>query len=124
MPDIWDFIQHAQISGVSGKASDAKFSAEIANQRVQHLENRVEALALACQSMWELLAQKHGMTTQMLAEKMNEIDLRDGIKDGKVSLRTENCKSCDHKLSQRHAFCYYCGAALPVGEVFHRSAKS
>ena len=122
MSDFWDFIQHAQIDSARSKAIDAKFNAEIANNKVDQLENRVEALALACQAMWELLAPKIDGSTQILAEKMEEIDLRDGKRDGKSTLDVSECLSCHHKLSGKHPYCFYCGAKLPLGKPFHSRA--
>lgn len=123
MADIWDFIQHVQIDRARENAIDAKYTAESAKLSIEALENRVEALALACQAMWEILSVRHDVDSQILAEKMEEIDLRDGLRDGKSTQDLHICKQCQHKLSLRHPYCFYCGANLPSGTPFHSHAR-
>lgn len=121
--NLWDFIQHFQIDSARSSAIDAKYSALSAQSRVDLLERRLEALALTSQAMWELLAERHGIDTQTLMEKMEEIDLRDGVRDGKSTPTVQQCKRCQHKLSDRHPYCFYCGAPLPKGHAFQRMAR-
>lgn len=77
------------------------------------LEARLDTLELACAGLWELLKSKHGYTDAELAKVIEEVDLRDGKKDGKVSMRQELCPSCGRRLltRQRH-HCAWCGVEL------------
>ncbi|QGX40492.1 hypothetical protein [Permianibacter aggregans] len=123
MADLWDFIQHFQIDRARENAIDAKYTALSASSQIEQLEQRVEALALTCQAMWELLSRQQDFSNQLLMEKMEEIDLRDGVRDGKSTATSQHCQQCRHKLSDRHPYCFYCGAALPKGQAFQRKAR-
>lgn len=72
------------------------------------LRARVESLMLANVAMWELIAPRAKLTVEQLSAKMEEIDLRDGIKDGKIT-PPQVCGKCGRRLSARHRRCLYCG---------------
>ena len=73
---------------------------------------------MACQAMWELLESRTKFTQDDLEKKMEEIDLRDGIKDGKISKTVATCPSCGRKTSIRRPTCLYCGEPNPNGGTF------
>jgi hypothetical protein len=75
---------------------------------LRRLRTRVESLMLANVAMWELLSAKAGFKIEQLAAKMEEIDLRDGTKDGKIT-PAQTCGKCGRRLSARHRRCLYCG---------------
>mgnify|MGYP001819585725 CR=1 FL=1 len=77
--------------------------------RVFALEERFERLVMVCQAQWALL-EESGLTEEQLNEKLREIDLSDGLLDGKVRVRVVDCEACGRKLGHRHARCLYCGA--------------
>ena len=80
------------------------------------MRGSIDKLTLACQAMWELLRERHDdLTDQMLLDKMREIDLRDGVADGRITTGSVTCPSCDRMTSARTGKCQYCGAALPKG---------
>ncbi len=86
----------------AGEAAEA--AAELAE-----LEERFERLALACMGMWELLQERTDLTDEDLAERIREIDLRDGQADGRVTRTVQHCPKCDRTMSPRHNKCLYCG---------------
>jgi len=76
-------------------------------------------LALVCQALWEILRDKTSLTEDQLEEKIMEIDLRDGKKDGKMGRAVGNCPKCQKPLSQRHAKCLYCGEDIDKEHMFY-----
>ena len=74
------------------------------------LENKIESLALTCHALVEILRQ-HGITSEMLAAKMEEIDLRDGKLDGRMSPVSKACGRCGRRNSKNRTNCLYCGDA-------------
>ena len=72
----------------------------------------MQQLSLACQAMWELL--KHqGMTDADLERKMTEIDLRDGVRDGRLTVsQASQCPSCSKPVKSQRSHCYWCGEKL------------
>lgn len=68
-----------------------------------------ERLHLATAAMWELIGERLGLDDSDLIEKMREIDLRDGVEDGRVRPQPRACPSCDRPNHGRRPACIYCG---------------
>lgn len=77
--------------------------------RVKELDDKVGRLALLNQALWELLKTRLQCTDQDLENLAREIDLRDGMEDGKISAIAVTCPSCRRINNSRHAKCLYCG---------------
>jgi hypothetical protein len=117
---FWEFYQTRQIGNASRKAERASADADRVVTNMLMLENKVESLALACQSLWELLRENTKLTEQDLEAKMEQVDLRDGRQDGKMSSVSSACPDCGRKTSRRRPRCLYCGANAGSPEVFGR----
>lgn len=72
-------------------------------------EERSDRLLLVNVALWELLQEHVGLTEKMLSKKIEEVDMRDGIKDGKISKQIMTCENCTRILSNSHRKCIYCG---------------
>ena len=92
------------------KASQAASEADRAAASVQHLEGRLDRLLLVSMSLWELLKERTDLTEDDLLAKVQEVDLRDGRPDGKVSRTVKKCPQCKRTMSPKHQRCLYCGA--------------
>jgi hypothetical protein len=102
-------------------AAEAGSTGRRAQREVQHLEDRFERLSLVCMAMWSLLQDKTNLTEQDLLERVQSIDLMDGVGDGKAGkVGVVKCGSCDRPMSSRHLRCIYCGADKPSGSAFDR----
>jgi hypothetical protein len=115
---IWDVHQQAQIQEAKADAALAKNEASGQVARIRELEYSVQRLALASQAMWEILRTRVGITETELLDKINEIDLRDGRQDGRMSPRVTDCPKCSRKLSTKNARCIYCGTAVTKPHTF------
>jgi uncharacterized OB-fold protein len=62
--------------------------------------------------MWALVKEKLQLSDEDLARKMEEIDLMDGVRDGKISARWRQCSACGRKSRESRADCLYCGGEL------------
>ncbi len=109
MDFFWDLYQQHDITRLKAKASHTEGKVRSANATVAQLESRVDQLVLLNHALWELIAESAELTQQDLADKVKEIDLRDGVEDGKVR-QIQKCPDCDRTMSRRHARCLYCGA--------------
>ena len=58
------------------------------------------------------LMEEVGFDKKMLADKIREIDLRDGQLDGKLAIAVD-CEGCGRALADRHIQCLYCGVKVP-----------
>lgn len=116
---LWDLFQQLQISNSAKSANDAALKASITQAEVEQLESQLQTLALASQAMWELLSTHFGMTEHDLLKKISEIDLRDGVLDGKLSISTrKTCPDCNKEVKRVRTHCYWCGAKLSQATPF------
>jgi hypothetical protein len=111
MFDIYDLFQDGRIAQASGEAANARSAARRADSAEQRLESEVETLKLACAAMWSLLSERCGVTGDDLADRMQQIDLRDGRLDGRITPEVARCDKCRRPMSARHNHCMYCGHA-------------
>ncbi|MFT5301409.1 MAG: hypothetical protein ACI87E_002512 [Mariniblastus sp.] len=117
---FWELYQEGRINSATRKAGRAQLEAEQTKENLALLESKIETLALACQSLWELLRENTNLNETDLESKIEEIDLRDGRRDGKMTKITEACPQCERRTSCRRPRCLYCGTALENGELFGR----
>ena len=82
------------------------------------LEDRLERLALICMAMWSLVQSETNLTEDDLFERVKEIDLMDGVTDGKITRQVAQCGSCRRPVSTRHTRCIYCGSDQLVASAF------
>jgi hypothetical protein len=76
------------------------------------LEANLAKALMISESLWELLAEKTGLTEDDLYNKIYEVDMRDGVLDGKNQRSITDCPSCGRRVSGRHSACLYCGQII------------
>jgi hypothetical protein len=113
---FWELYQFHRISETDKAASQAKSRVNVNEARLKSLEKRVEALALACQSLWEVASERTKITQEELSLKMEEVDLRDGKSDGRLTPVAKVCPTCQRKSHGARSSCLYCGAMLAGDE--------
>ena len=72
----------------------------------------VEKLFMITEALWTILKEKHGCTDAELVQRVQEIDLRDGKLDGRVTKVNPDCPKCSRKLMGKRPVCLYCGAEV------------
>jgi hypothetical protein len=82
-------------------------------REIRELKQQVERLSLASLALAEILRDQLGISAEVIAGKMQEIDLRDGKLDGKFQPPAKQCGECGRVSSPMSANCLYCGASLP-----------
>lgn len=108
--DIYQIIKNFRISDVSREAGQAKSHARANEVTLRELQDQIDHLSMVCLAMSELL-EEVGFNKQMLAAKIQEIDLRDGKLDGKY-IPAIKCPGCKRELAPRHVKCMYCGSEI------------
>lgn len=101
---------YGRVSEVAANAGRAEAQADRANREVASLEDRIDHLTLLNMAMWSLLQEKTGLTEQDLLDRVRQIDLQDGVEDGKARKQIAKCPKCGRTMSPRHRRCLYCGA--------------
>jgi hypothetical protein len=104
-----DLHQYSRISQAQSDATTAKHKAEKTEDRVSCLERRVDRLSLAAQALWEILRDQFAITDQQVIDKMAQIDMRDGLADGKIHTQVIKCASCGRPINSKRPTCVYCG---------------
>ncbi len=111
---IIDGILHRQIRHAQNDASTARRDARESQTAIQELEEQVGRLTLVCTALWSLLKQRLNLSDTELVAIIEEVDLRDGRRDGKHRPGGHACTSCGRTNSVRHRFCIYCEEPLDV----------
>ncbi len=106
---FFDIHQYKRISEVSSEASSAKAKSERVETELRSLRRQLDRVTLTCQAMWELVRENSDITEQMLADRITEVDLRDGVADGKMGHQVLDCPACGRKTSSKRGFCVMCG---------------
>ncbi len=116
---FWQYGIGRSLADASIRAEQGYNTAEEARAHVLDLESRVQKLTLINHALFELVAQRTGITEAELIDKVNEIDLRDGALDGRPSVEPPVvCDQCGRSYSRRHNHCFYCGHVNPAARVF------
>lgn len=76
---------------------------------IRDLQNQIDRLCLLNQALWELLQERLNVTDAALEAKAQEVDLRDGKADGKISEVAVRCPTCQRVCNSKHDKCIYCG---------------
>jgi hypothetical protein len=113
---MWEWFQQLTISDTRRESTEARIQSRETQGDLHLLEQKVASLSLVTQAMWELM-QERGFSQLELERKVEEIDLRDGKKDGRLSAGSR-CPDCGRRLNKKHANCFWCGARIPGAGMF------
>ena len=115
---IWNFFQQVQIQHLDkqtelhgAKHQGHELQILDSESRLRELEQRHEQLKLVTLSLWSLLRDHSGLMESDLKKYVEEIDLLDGKKDGKVDHSTEKvqCNNCNRIYLTTSLVCPWCG---------------
>lgn len=120
---LWNLHQQSRIGELSSELARVKAAGpdRRLDEIVEHnaaLEDRLDKLLLINMAMWSFIEEKLGVTEDRLAERVREIDLRDGTLDGRPPQTAAICEQCNRPMSRRHARCLYCGGQTRQGSPF------
>jgi len=93
-------------------AAGAQSKAAALQRQNRMLEANLAKVLLICETLWEFIREQHGLSDEQLRKKIYEIDMRDGVLDGKHQRKAVKCPSCGHTVSARHPACLYCGKII------------
>jgi hypothetical protein len=114
---FWNLRQQQQIGEANAKAALARSDVQTQDSAVADLNRRFERLALVTQALAELLSERAKVSQADLAAKIDEIDMRDGVRDGRVAA-TRSCPKCGRAIAGHRTTCLYCGATLDAAKPF------
>lgn len=108
-------------AGASSLARDANDAARRAGSKTEDVQLQVDRLTLFAMALAELLAERGGLTEDVILAKVQQIDLRDGRRDSKLrpNAPPTPCPACERMLAAYHTHCIYCGAERPNVSTSH-----
>src|SRR5262249_48558734 len=115
---MWDMHQINRLAEAQSDASRAKDEIASYKNRIRDLEFSLNRMALMSQAVWELVSGRLGIPESELLARVSEIDLRDGVADGRMTAQVGNCPACSRPVNTKRARCIYCGAAVEKPHVF------
>jgi len=115
---FWNLQQENRIAEAKAQASHARDDLSHYKRRIDELEFSLNRVTLASQAVWEILRARLEISQEELLAKINEIDLRDGVQDGRITPYVTNCPKCNRVVNSKSARCIYCGAAFEKPSVF------
>lgn len=115
---FWNHYRRRAEPPAKKSGSAGQWKVDRLRTQVDQLEQKLDQLALTCQAMWEMVREHTDLTDSQILEKINEIDLRDGKADGRISPGVRECARCNRTLNARHSRCIYCGATAASEDVF------
>lgn len=118
-----DTFQEYHIGRAKSVANQTQIKSQTNATDISYIDKKVDNLVLITQAIWELL-EESGISEIQLENKIQEIDLRDGIADGKIGNNIETCPECGKKPKIRRANCFWCGAKLPAGNILSKTETS
>ncbi len=111
-----DYKQRNDIQALRRAVDNAPDVSQVVTQATAPLRERIDRLELLAKVLTELLVTKGVATEAELSVIAQQLDLADGVEDGKVSgaVRTDapRCPACQRFANPRREHCVYCHAEL------------
>ena len=86
-------------------------SSEELESRLESVDSRLQQVTMRLEALCELLVARGAVGEAELLEKLREIDLRDGVEDGRnVAPVVQVCGKCGHSQLGQQRFCARCGS--------------
>jgi ribosomal protein S27AE len=108
--DFYDIFQDIRLSTLEVRLESSEYLNRLNTQSLfLEVSQKMDRLVLLNQAMAEILVEKLGVTNKEILNKMNEIDMRDGVKDGKYIKPAKDCPKCTAKINNHFNRCLFCG---------------
>jgi len=118
MSMFWELHQQRQIAEAASTARKGASKMGEVQRDLRGLEDRVARLAMVCSAMWSLIQEQTDLTEEDLMARVQEMDVQDGVADGKVTKKVGRCPHCGRPMSARRQRCMYCGKDRPKSSAF------
>jgi hypothetical protein len=118
--DTWTMLEfylgYSMGQSSAAKAASLARSAAVADgthhtNRIEDLNERIDRLVMIMRATLALL-EEQGITPERLMEKINELDLQDGVDDERVRDLIVECPSCQSKVAPGLRNCQMCGTEV------------
>ncbi|MEW6159876.1 MAG: hypothetical protein AB1813_20790 [Verrucomicrobiota bacterium] len=117
---LFDIYQQHRIDEVGSAAQSARDETQRLQGEINELKRRMDGMVITCQALWEIIREHTEFTDQMVIDKIQEIDLRDGCQDGRIKAQAVVCSKCGRRTNGARRSCLYCGTPTPGEHLFDR----
>src|SRR5260221_8095566 len=101
-------------------ANAARAEAREAKTETELMRADIERLLMITEALWTFLKKEHGYSDEDLVEAITQIDMRDGVLDGKVAKTLPPpCPNCGRISGKGRPVCMYCGKPIPISPFAH-----
>jgi len=101
------------MAGLRYEIANQECTVDSLRRQMLYSQQRLDKVVLAVEALVELLAEHDILSREVILERMDAIDLRDGNLDGKVTAEVVDCTACHRPISPKMAKCLYCGEERP-----------
>ena len=105
---------HSNVNPPAGSGFSSTIDKAMRN-KVNGLEKKVAKLEIRQAVLWELVRDSLKLSEADMKARLKEMDLRDGVDDGKISNVPLRCPQCQRVSSSQHWKCMYCGLQFEEG---------
>ena len=81
-------------------------------------QQKLDKLVLITEALWTLLKDHTDLSEDDLKNRVLELDMLDGVKDGKRHKLPVDCPKCNAKINMRFQRCLFCGEEYRDGMTF------
>ncbi|HEY7545580.1 MAG TPA: hypothetical protein VID27_11890, partial [Blastocatellia bacterium] len=112
--DLFDRCLLHQVDRAASKADQAQVGANRSQADIDVLKLYIERLSMITEALWSMLREQYGYSDEELLRRITEIDLRDGVLDGRVAAsEAVLCPQCKRRhLAKHRPMCLYCGSVI------------
>lgn len=109
MSFIFGYLAGTQAAARMGAMarSNTSFAPAVSSES-DKLSDRLDRMALVIEAMWSLL-EENGYSPDDLAARIEEMDVADGVRDGRVQKPPVRCRACEAMMSADSPACQICG---------------
>ncbi|ADE56097.1 hypothetical protein [Coraliomargarita akajimensis] len=107
---LWDLLQQNQIEKNRRELDDARREQTKSWEVNYDIQEQISKLSLVTQAVWSFLKEKYNLDEIDLMNRIEELDMLDGVKDGKVTAVAHSCLGCGKRISTKYKTCIYCDA--------------
>lgn len=104
----WNIHQEQRINEVEWRAITGEYAWKHAELSAEDVKLQYERMVLIISALWELLIEKWILSETDLANKISEIDARDGNIDGRKINKILLCPKCWSGISRKFKKCLVC----------------
>jgi hypothetical protein len=105
---LWNAAQQQQIYDAKRKISSKEEDSRRALAQAANLAVQLEKLTLVVHALWEIVKKDASRTDEDIISIMTELDLQDGILDGKIRKPAQKCLKCGRSYQKGRRNCIYC----------------